>query len=140
MQNPLLVILAVLTLGAVYVVLPVVANAYSKYRGVKRPLCPATGEPAEVTLNLRHAVATAAVGHADVKVTPVIDLNGRVRSDQYEHADSLKDLIWLLTGGDVFPYAARSAAMPALCPVYDGGCSHIHTMPSAATSGGSQSE
>jgi hypothetical protein len=68
MQNPLLVILAVLLLGALYVVLPVVASAYGKYRGVKRPLCPETGEPADVTLNLRHAVATAAVGRADVKV------------------------------------------------------------------------
>ena len=49
------------------------------------------------------------LGHADVRVTPVIDLNGRIRSDQYEHADSLKDLIWLLTGGDVFPFAPRTA-------------------------------
>ncbi|HEX6148883.1 MAG TPA: hypothetical protein VFZ39_03890, partial [Nocardioides sp.] len=49
------------------------------------------------------------LGHADVKVTPVIDLRGRIRSDRYEHEDNLKDLVWLLTGGDVFPFAPRSA-------------------------------
>jgi hypothetical protein len=68
MQTPLLIILAVIALGALYVVLPVVAVAYRQYRGIKRPVCPETGEAAEVTLNLRHAVATAAVGPADLQV------------------------------------------------------------------------
>jgi hypothetical protein len=49
------------------------------------------------------------LGHADVKVTPVIDLNGRVRTDHYEHPDALKDQVWLLSGGDVFPFSPRSA-------------------------------
>ena len=49
------------------------------------------------------------LGHADVSLSPVIDLNGRVRADQYEHASSLKDQVWLLTGGDTFPFAPRTA-------------------------------
>jgi hypothetical protein len=49
------------------------------------------------------------LGHADVRVTPVADLRGRVRTDEYEQSDPLKDQVWLLTGGDVFPFSPRSA-------------------------------
>ncbi len=49
------------------------------------------------------------LGHADVTLSPVIDLNGRVRADQYEHSSSLKDQVWLLTGGDTFPFSPRTA-------------------------------
>ena len=49
------------------------------------------------------------LGHADIHLTPVIDLNGRVRTDSYEHPTSLKDRVWLLTGGETFPYAPRTA-------------------------------
>lgn len=49
------------------------------------------------------------LGHADVALTPVVDLNGRVRADHYEHPSSLKDRVWLLTGGDTFPFSPRSA-------------------------------
>jgi len=69
MPTTLLVIMAVIGLGAVYVVLPVVANAYWQYRGVKHPVCPETGKPVEVTLNRRHAAATAAFGPPDLQVT-----------------------------------------------------------------------
>ena len=40
----------------------------------------------------------------------------------------------------MIPCSARSCAMPSLWPVYDGGWASIQRMPSAATSGGSQSE
>lgn len=69
MQSPMLVILAVIALGALYVVLPVVSGAYRRYRGVKRPVCPETGEAAEVTLDARHAAVTAAFGQPDLQVT-----------------------------------------------------------------------
>lgn len=48
-------------------------------------------------------------GHADVRVQPVLDLNGRPRVDQYEHPDPVKDQAWLLAGGDCFPFSPRSA-------------------------------
>ncbi|HXH78956.1 hypothetical protein [Nocardioides sp.] len=44
------------------------------------------------------------LGHADVRLQPVRDLNGRIRVDQYEHPDALKDHAWHLSGGDAFPY------------------------------------
>jgi hypothetical protein len=49
------------------------------------------------------------LGHADVRITPVVDLNGCVRVDQYEHPSALKDHVWLLTGGEAFPFSPRSA-------------------------------
>ncbi len=49
------------------------------------------------------------VGHADIRVVPVQDLAMRRRSDAYEHDESLKDQVWLLTGGDVFPFSPRTA-------------------------------
>ena len=49
------------------------------------------------------------LGHADVTVQPVRDLTGQIRADRYEHASPLKDQVWLLTGGDVFPFSPRSA-------------------------------
>src|SRR3954451_9972065 len=44
------------------------------------------------------------LGHCDVTVTPVLDLAGRPRTDAYEHPEVLKDHVWALTGGDVFPF------------------------------------
>ncbi|MEJ7796417.1 MAG: hypothetical protein WKF50_12760, partial [Nocardioides sp.] len=49
------------------------------------------------------------LGHADVTVQPVHNLTGQIRADRYEHASPLKDQVWLLTGGDVFPFSPRSA-------------------------------
>ena len=49
------------------------------------------------------------LGHADVKLIPVVDPSRRVRTDRYEQSDPLKDQVWLLTGGDVFPFSPRSA-------------------------------
>ncbi|MEO5662706.1 MAG: DUF222 domain-containing protein, partial [Nocardioides sp.] len=48
-------------------------------------------------------------GHCDVTITPVLDLSDRPRSDAYEHPEVLKDHVWTLTGGDVFPFSPRTA-------------------------------
>ena len=48
------------------------------------------------------------LGHADVRLQPVRDLNGRIRVDQYEHPEALKDHTWHLAGGDAFPYAPHA--------------------------------
>jgi hypothetical protein len=69
MQTPLLVILAVAVVGATYVVLPVVAETYRRFRDTRRPVCPETGMPAEVMLNARHAAVTAAFGKPDLQVS-----------------------------------------------------------------------
>lgn len=49
------------------------------------------------------------LGHADITLQPVLDLNRQVRADRYEHADRLKDQVWLLNGGDVFPFSPHTA-------------------------------
>ncbi len=48
---------------------------------------------------------TDLLGHADVSLQPVRDLNARIRINDYEHPERLKDHAWQLAGGDVFPYA-----------------------------------
>ena len=49
------------------------------------------------------------LGHCDVTVTPVLDLSGCPRTDAYEHPEPLKDHVWTLAGGDVFPFSPRTA-------------------------------
>ena len=49
------------------------------------------------------------LGHADVTVTPVLDLRMRRRVDAYEHPESIKDHVWVQTGGDCFPFTSRTA-------------------------------
>lgn len=49
------------------------------------------------------------LGHADIRLQPVIDLHGGRRVDHYEHSDRLKDHSWLLAGGDCFPFSPRTA-------------------------------
>jgi hypothetical protein len=49
------------------------------------------------------------LGHADVTVTPVLDLAQRRRTDAYEHPEVVKDHVWTQTGGDCSPYAPRTA-------------------------------
>lgn len=49
------------------------------------------------------------LGHADVRLTPVVDHRLRRRVDAYEHDDPLKDHVWTDCGGDVFPFSPRTA-------------------------------
>ena len=49
------------------------------------------------------------LGHADVIVTPVLDLARRRRTDAYEHPELVKDHVWAQTGGDCSPYSPRTA-------------------------------
>ncbi|WP_374454481.1 hypothetical protein [Nocardioides sp.] len=49
------------------------------------------------------------LGHADITVTPVLDLRMRRRVDAYEHPAVIKDHVWTQTGGDCFPYTPRTA-------------------------------
>lgn len=68
MQTPFLIVLAIFALGTFYVVLPVVADAYGRYRRSRKPVCPETGLPVEVFLDARHAAATAAFGRSELRV------------------------------------------------------------------------
>ncbi|QCX28490.1 hypothetical protein [Nocardioides jishulii] len=47
--------------------------------------------------------------HAHVSVKPVIDLRETVRVTAYEHPETLRERIWLLTGGDRAPWSTGSS-------------------------------
>jgi hypothetical protein len=68
MQAPFLVILAVVALGLLYVVVPVVVGTYRRFAGTKIPTCPATHAIAAVDLDATHAALTAAIGAPKLRV------------------------------------------------------------------------
>ena len=45
----------------------------------------------------------------DIKVQPVKDLSDRVRHTAYEHPESLRDQVHLVTGGDYWPFATSTS-------------------------------
>jgi hypothetical protein len=68
LMNVILVIGAILALGAFYVLIPVLANEYRKYRGKMLVTCPETRKPAAVDLKVGHAALTATFGHRDLEL------------------------------------------------------------------------
>jgi hypothetical protein len=69
MDNPLTVVAAIAAVGALYVVVPVVADAYRRYRGTKTVICPENNQATEIQLDTAQAAASAAVGRPDLRVT-----------------------------------------------------------------------
>ncbi len=49
------------------------------------------------------------LGRARVRVQPVVDLSDRVRTTAYEHPESLKERVYLVTGGDYWPFATSTS-------------------------------
>ena len=45
----------------------------------------------------------------NLKIQPVKDLSDRVRYTAYEHPESLRDQVHLVTGGDYWPYATSTS-------------------------------
>jgi hypothetical protein len=68
MESPLLLMAAILGLGAVYVVPAVVMEAYSRYSGTRDLACPNTHQTATVRMDARRAALTAAYGRPKVQV------------------------------------------------------------------------
>lgn len=52
---------------------------------------------------------TRLLGRTNLRVQPVKDLSSRVRYTAYEHPQSLRDQVHLVTGGDYWPYATATA-------------------------------
>jgi hypothetical protein len=52
---------------------------------------------------------SALLGHRDLRVQPVIDLNDRVSVNGYEHPQGVADRIHLAQPGDAFPHACRQS-------------------------------
>jgi len=51
----------------------------------------------------------ALLARTSLTVKPVLDLSDRVRTTAYEHPESLKERVYLSTGGDYWPYATSTA-------------------------------
>ena len=68
MSNPWIVLAGIVALALLYVVLPVVTEAFRRFRGGRRVECPGTSAPAEVRLDAGHAALTSAFGPPDVRV------------------------------------------------------------------------
>ena len=52
---------------------------------------------------------TELLARTDLKVQPVKDLSSRVRYTAYEHPETLRDQVHLITGGDYWPYATSTS-------------------------------
>jgi len=68
MNRLFLLTAGVLTLGTYFVIAPVVADTYRRYRGRKTVICPDTGQIAEVNLKAVTAGAMSALGKNWVRV------------------------------------------------------------------------
>jgi hypothetical protein len=51
----------------------------------------------------------ALLARTGLTVKPVLDLSDRVRTTAYEHPESLKERVHLITGGDYWPYATSTS-------------------------------
>ena len=52
---------------------------------------------------------TELLARFDVRIQPVKDLSDRVRYTAYEHPETLRDQVHLVTGGDYWPYATSTS-------------------------------
>jgi hypothetical protein len=68
MTHPWLVLLGIAALAAVYVLLPVVGDAFRRFRASRMLVCPKTGTAAQVAPDAAHAALTAAYGRPRVRI------------------------------------------------------------------------
>lgn len=73
MSSPVLVILAILGFGAVFVLLPVALASFFEHRGPKTVLCPETGTPATVEVDAGRATRGAIFGLVRLSVESCSD-------------------------------------------------------------------
>ncbi len=67
-MQTLALILAVVTLGVLYVVVPVVADVYARVRGTRTVTCPDTQSREEVSLDVARAALGAAFGASKFEI------------------------------------------------------------------------
>lgn len=68
MDKPLLVLAAIYALGLVYVVLPVVMEAWLRYRKSRQVTCPEEKIAAAINIDARAAAAAAAKGKTRLQI------------------------------------------------------------------------
>jgi len=62
MIHPWIVVIAVVGIGGLYVLLPLIADTFRRFRRSKALLCPETGVQAEVGIDASRAAITSAFG------------------------------------------------------------------------------
>ncbi|HSD50703.1 MAG TPA: hypothetical protein VLG48_04790 [Candidatus Methylomirabilis sp.] len=68
MSYPWIVILAVGALGLLYVLMPLMADTFRRFRGPRMLTCPDTGGKAEVGIDASRAALTSAFGQPTLRV------------------------------------------------------------------------
>ncbi len=68
MTHPWIVVTAVLVIALLYVLVPVVADFYRRYRGSRVLRCPETGREAQVGIDASHVALTSAFGKPHLRV------------------------------------------------------------------------
>lgn len=68
MDNPWVVLAAIAGVGSVYVLLPVITEAFLRFRQKRDLICPEAGMNAEVSVDARRAAFGAAIGRPALRV------------------------------------------------------------------------
>jgi len=68
MSYPWIVVLAVVALGVLYVLMPLMADTFRRFRTPRMLTCPETGGKAEVGIDASRAALTSAFGHPSLRV------------------------------------------------------------------------
>lgn len=68
MNTPVILVGAILTLGVLYVVLPVVIDTLLRFREARRVECPETRREATIEFDAPHAALTSAVGRPKMRL------------------------------------------------------------------------
>jgi hypothetical protein len=66
--DALLVVAAIFALGTFYVMVPIAADVYRRFRGTRVVTCPENQRAAAVEVDARHAALTTVAGRADIKL------------------------------------------------------------------------
>lgn len=69
MDKPLLVLAAIAALGLIYVVFPVVMDAFMRYRKIRRVNCPEEEKTALMNIDAKAAALAAAQGKTQLRVS-----------------------------------------------------------------------
>jgi hypothetical protein len=82
MTGPWILLLAIAATAIVYVLLPIVASVFARYRKPRIVRCPETGVTAEIQVDARHAAATAVPGPPELRVADCSQWPDRKGCDQ----------------------------------------------------------
>lgn len=68
MNAPWIVITSIVAVAVLYVLLPLVADTFSRFRGKRSLRCPVTGQDVNVDVDARRAALTSALGRVLLRV------------------------------------------------------------------------